>query len=169
MRLQKLITLFVVLLLLTGCGLIDGEEKNIQTLIRNYNKNLPIALESQNTTILEGLATEKELGRVLIFTSVMKAENKIVQAKLENLQFVDINIEETGDKSTKPRNPLDISGLPKAKAKTKEVWSFQYLDINSRKPVHKVQKVKYNATYTLVKQNDQWLVHSINFDEELVQ
>ncbi|MDA8234784.1 MAG: hypothetical protein M0Z31_08320 [Clostridia bacterium] len=168
MRFYRLSILILLSILLTGCGP-SGEEKNIQTVIRKYNNNLPIALESQNTTILEGLATEKELGRVLIFTSVMKKENKIVQAKMEKLEFVDINIEKVVEKGTKPRNPLDIGGLPKAKAKTKEVWSFQYLDVNTKKPLDKVQKLKYDATFTLVKQNDQWLVHSIEFKEELVQ
>ncbi len=172
MKLFKIFILLLAAVILSGC--IPGEDKAIMQAVRNYNNSLPLALESQDNKVLEHVATEKEMGRVMIFISQMKKEKKIVQSSLQYLEFGRVklkkqNIAKADPKYNKAGSISDKKVLPQATMKTIETWSFSYLDMNTRKPVNRQQKVKYAATYQLVKKDGKWLVDELEFKESLVK
>lgn len=158
------------------------DEDKMKNTIKDYNKNLIIALQS-DSKIMKEVATEREQGRIDIFISQMADERKIIDARLIKLNIKSVKILSSGEWQgilnkyrQEHRQDLRVpaEGALKmyktgALAQTDEVWSYQYLDAKTREKINKPNLLGYEVTYTLVKENDKWKVADVIFKEKEIR
>ncbi len=174
--------LIMSLLMLSGCTKASqptSDEALIQETIKQYNNTLQLALKS-DAKILKDVATEREIGRVDIFINQMAEEHKLVDAQLKKLKITALKnltksdwqaLIERYDQEHQMDLRVPAAGALKlyesgVQVNTEELWSYQYLDLVSKQSINKPEKLGYDVTYIVVKEDNKWKITEVTFKEK---
>jgi hypothetical protein len=129
----------------------SNESVEIKNTVTAYNKILPEALAKPDEHIMEYFTSNNELSRIGAYILFLKTQKKIMVSDLKELEFIETIVSE--DRKT-------------ATLKTVEQWTFYYVDYKTREPVTEEEAIKYENTYTVVKEKDHWVVDKIDIKEK---
>ncbi len=148
---SSLVLLLLVSFLFPGCGARETEQEFlVKNAVRKYNTALVESYRSGDASLLDGLATGREIRRVDILIDTLKAQNRRLRASLERIDF----------------GALQVEGDRLAKASTRETWSYEHVDVAKQTPVGKARRIEYALLYSLERQGNRWLVAALALKEE---
>lgn len=179
-------TVFIIVIILQVLGSVGCFSSNskartgdsvYKNVVINYNDLLPKALKSESK-VLKEVATEREQGRVQVFISEMLNENKVVDARLEDMKFTSVKIltpkewqdlmRRYQEEHEKDKRVVGAGELKKFNSavlvKTEETWKYQYIDVKTRKTINKPDLINYSVSYYLVNEDDTWKIIGMDFD-----
>lgn len=116
--------------------------------VKEYDQALSRALESSSIEPLASYATQVELRRVQAYIFFNYSEGKFMKSDLKKIKFTKVK----------------VSGK-KAEVNAEEEWTYQYLDLRTKRPLENLEKVKYRAKYKLSKTNGRWVVSKVEAKE----
>lgn len=179
---QIVLVIIIVLQVLGSAGCFSSGSKAhtgesvYQNTVINYNELLPKALKS-DSSVLKEVATDREQGRVQVFISELLNENKVLDARLEDMKFTSFQILTPKEwqeiivryqgEHEKDNRVVGAGGLKNfttaVLVKTEETWKYRYLDIKTSKTINKPELIKYSVSYYLVKVDDTWKITGMDF------
>ncbi len=124
------------------------EKNSVVKAVEAYNDALSEALESLSIEPLASHATQTELGRVQAYIFFNYSEGKFMKSNLEKINFTKVKLEGK-----------------KAEVSAEEEWTYQYVDLRTKKLLGNLEKVKYKTKYKLSKSNGKWLVSEVEAKE----
>lgn len=117
-------------------------EETVKETVKNYNEILMTVYQRQKADLLREVTTEDELERVRLYLTYNYYEKKqALRSHLNNLEVTTVKLK--GRRAT---------------VRTKEDWTYRYLDINTQKPTTAEKRARYEVTYSLEKRGKRWLV-----------
>ena len=130
--------------------------KKIKEAIKMYNN---IIIEESKTDrhrdirtfvkMMQDIATKKVAQKLYIWIQSWHENGLFMDSKLKKLSFLKIKIDKQ-----------------KARAITKEYWSYKYFDRRINKVVKPETDIFYKVEYSLIKKDDKWLISKIKVLEE---
>lgn len=145
------ILVFFFLHFLSGCQWfkkVNPEQKKVAEAVYLYNDTLIEAYSKENPYLLQGIATEEEVNRVLKHLVFITAGGEQMAYELKRLDFKKFGIKETS-----------------ATVNTEEVWRYRVIDKKTGKQKGKPKTLEYKVTYKLIKQKGKWFVANIEARE----
>lgn len=145
--------LCLILLLFSGCNSPlknDPEASLIETAIRRYNRALADAYREMSVDPLQGIASEREIGKVNMIIMGFRAKNQYMESGLKGIEFKEIK-----------RNKEDSADV-----ETKEVWRFRYMDKKTGQEVKPWAEAEYKLIYHMRKNEGKWMVGAVEFIKE---
>lgn len=149
---RLLILLWILLslsLLALSAGCMTKEEQAVRQVVTKYNENLTLALKRPQPELMNGLTTSVESKRIANYIMYFYQQKKLLDSQQKSLEFINVEIQDQ-----------------KAVVRTKEQWSYQHLDVASRKVVKPEEIINYQATYQLEKTKDKWVVASLEVKDD---
>lgn len=143
----RLIGLILCCLLVSACG--NKQEKAVTDAVRAFNRTLAEALAKPNPDLMADVATEKEQMRIGLFIASLLQKGQVMKCFLDSISF----------------GPVNFLGADKAEVSTKEEWTFEYLDLGTRKAVEPPKKISYSVTYSLELARGDWLVAQLKINK----
>lgn len=125
------------------------EKVEIKNTVTAYNKMLAEALAKPDPRIMEYLTTRSEFDRIASYIIFLKKDKKVLVSELKSLEFLEVTVLETGGKRT-------------SVVRTKEMWSFHYVDEKTRKRITDERDIGYENTYHLVRRESRWVVDRVD-------
>lgn len=129
------------LVLLGGC---NAQTTAVRETVMRYNETLADAYERPDAELMTRLTSPKEKTRITMYVLYQLKQNKLLRVTLKQLDFVSVTIDETV-----------------ATARSREDWTYQHLNKDTRKALDKPAKIHYDATYKLVYAKGRWVVDSL--------
>ncbi len=124
-------------------------EAGLKSKIEKYNDALIKAYKNNSSDLMKDLTTEDELERVRLYMTYNYFEkSRKLNTKLVDLSFKDINVKEE-----------------EATIETEEEWTYFYTDVETENKLSEKKEIYYRAKYTLIKQDDNWLIDSISIEK----
>ena len=124
---------------------LEGDE-GITNAVRGYNKAVIDAnMQARNMGKIAAYATTNASYRAISFIEEKRKKGVVMRSKLSRLYFEDIT----------------ISDEKNAVATTKEVWFFDYVDLEG-KLEQSAKEMVYSLSYKLVKSKRGWIVDEIS-------
>lgn len=145
--------LCLILLLFSGCSSPlknDPEASLIETTIRRYNRALADAYREMSVDPLQGIASEREIGKVNMIIMGFRAKNQYMESGLKGIEFKEIK--------RNKENSADVE--------TKEAWRFRYMDKKTGQEVKPWAETEYKLIYHMRKNEGKWLVGTVEFLKE---
>lgn len=130
-----------------GCSKEGVEVRNVVTA---YNKMLPEALSRPDAGVMEYFTTHYERGRIDAYIALLRTDKRLMVCDLKKLDFLETAL-----------NPDKTEAV----VKTRESWSYYYIDEKTRKPVTREEELGYENTYRLVKESGRWVVNKVEARE----
>lgn len=145
--------IFVQVLLLLSLTMVSGcgwpEKKQVRETVRLYNEKKILALKRPEPELMDTLTTKREKQRVLMYILYQYQKKVVIDARLLKLETVKTEV--NGNKAT---------------VQTKEEWVYKKLDVDTRKPVKKEEKIYYDGTYSLEKTKEgRWVVADLKINQ----
>lgn len=137
--------LFLLMLVgLISCGkrADTGEEAGIKEAVRRYDEALIKAYNVVDTKPIDGLASEKEIGKVRMIIWKFLGEKKFMESELLDLRFEKIR----------------VKGKDSAEVETFERWRYRHLDKDTRDVVFTKDMEEYRLSYEMIKEKGKWVV-----------
>ena len=134
-----------------------GEDiKKIKQAIKMYNRTI---VEETKTgrhrdirtfvKMMQDIATKKVAQKLYIWIQSWHENGLFMDSKIIKLKFLDVKINDE-----------------KAKAITEEHWKYKYFDRRINKVVKPETDIFYKVEYSLIKNDDNWLISKIKVLEE---
>ncbi len=131
--------------LLAGCR-DEAGRRLAEDAIRRYDRAVIEAHLTGSTAALEKAAAEREVERVQIFVSAIRAQGQVLEQSLEELRVKEAVFERE-----------------KARALAEERWTYLRRDVRTRQPVAAKADRRYLMTYLLSRRGDDWVVEKVEF------
>lgn len=146
------ISLLFFLVLVSSCNpaIKDPEVSILETSIRRYNRALADAYKEMSVDPLQGIASEREIGKVNMIIMGFRAKNQYMESGLKWIEFKEIK-----------RNKEDSADV-----ETKEAWRFRYIDKKTGQEVKPWAEAEYKLIYHMRKNEGKWLVGTVEFIKE---
>lgn len=146
---KRILILLMLVAGLVSCGkTVDTKEDvEIKDAVRKYDEALIKVYSILDTKPLDGLASEKEIGKVRMIIWKFLGEKKFMESELLELKFEKVRIK---DKDS-------------AEVETFERWRYRHINKDTRKVVFTKDPVEYRLSYEMVKENGIWVVEAAEF------
>lgn len=131
---------FVMMYILSG-----GEKKEVENIVITYNDVLRRAHLELNASLLKRLTSERQMKKVDSYIAMNLKNGRIINGELRDLRFQDVQVQ--GESAT---------------AVTIEMWTWNYIDPVSKKPISEAFDDLYGNTYYLARTEGHWIVDDIN-------
>lgn len=136
--------LFVALTLALGCGKgSDKDVKEVQDVVRRYDEALIKTYAVLDTKPLDGLASEKEIGRVRMIIWKFLGEKTFMESEIKEIRF---------DKVELKRDSAEVE--------TWEKWRFRHLREGTREEVRPWVDAEYRLRFVMKKEKGKWMVET---------
>lgn len=146
-----LVLLALVSFLFPGCGARETEDEFlVKNAVRKYNTALVESYRTGDPTLLDGLATEREMRRVDILIGTLQGQNRRLRATLDRIDF----------------GAVQGGGDRLAKVSTHEAWSYEHMDLTRQTRVGNARRIEYDLLYTLERQGARWMVAHLAISEQ---
>lgn len=123
---------------------LPGEE-GLKNAIRGYNTAVINAhLSDAHMRFLSKYAIESESQRVYIWINTDRERKIAMHMRVNKLVFDNVS-------SSKDSGAVETS----------EQWDYQFIDVETGKPTEPVKDARYKLRYSLIRQNDAWIVERI--------
>lgn len=135
--------------LISGCkaSVTDPEISLIETTIRRYNRALADAYRDMSVDPLQGIASEREMGKVNMILMGFRAKNQYMETELKGIEF----------------ERIERKGTDSADVETEESWRFRHLDKKTGQEVKPWVQEEYKLLYHMAKKDGSWIVASVEF------
>lgn len=135
--------------LISGCktSVTDPETSLIETTIRRYNRALADAYRDMSVDPLQGIASEREIGKVNMILMGFRAKNQYMETELKGIEF----------------ERIERKGTDSAEVETEESWRFRHLDKKTAQEVKPWVQEEYKLLYHMAKKDGSWIVASVEF------
>ncbi len=159
---MRIRTMFTVLLL-AGLVLVGCQERNSDShkvfaeLIRLYDTRLAEAFAKGDMAGIKSIVTVGHGARLDHRLEGIKAQGRKMESRvsaMEHLEFKDL-----GDK---------LSGFPRYRVRTREVWDVRHIDAVTGKTVKEVKGLVYELNYELEQHDGAWQIDSVEVVSEKI-
>lgn len=152
MKKSSLSPFLLFFIFIIGCAapLQDPEAQLLETAIRRYNRALVDAYRELSVDPLQGIASEREVGKVNMILNGFRAKNQYMEAELKKVEVKEVK-RKSGDS-------VDVE--------TKELWRYRHMDKKTGQEIKPWTEADYKLIYQLVKSEGNWIVGSVEFIKE---
>lgn len=137
---------FVIFVAAFACGkkqAVDLDTRAVKEAVRLYDEALIKAYNVLDTRPLDGLASEKEIGRVRMIIWKFLGEKTFMESELKEIRFEKVELK--GDS---------------AEAETREKWRFRHLREGTREEARPWADSEYRLHFVMKKEKGKWMVES---------
>lgn len=141
---RKLLVFFLLISISAACS--DSEEiERLKGVIARYNQLLVEGYKKMDMNPLQEVATIEQATRLYHHMSALGEGDILMVSHLKKIDFLEF-------KFPKPHEAV---------VRTKEIWDFTHVNINSGKKVYEQKDFIYLLTYKLVKGKNRWLISEV--------
>ena len=124
--------------------------EGMKNAVRGYAQaTIDAYLSDTHIKDLKEYAVQSVAKKMFVFINSDRDRGVAMDMRLNRLVFKNISAGE-------PRNLID----------TEEQWDFRYIDIKTLKPVASIKEARYKLRYTIVRDDDKWLISGIEEREK---
>ncbi len=145
MPILRVVIIFCLLITTQASVYANVVETSIEKVIVGYNQGIIKAARTSKTDHMKAYAKDDIVKKFHLWIMSWHDNNLFMDAKIVDINFKNIKVD--GDK---------------AFVITDEKWIYKYIDIKVRKEVHKKTSIMYTMKYTLVKEDDKWVIQKID-------
>jgi len=142
----------IIFIFIAGCSAPpkDPEIQLLETTIRRYNRALVDAYKELSVDPLQGIASEREMGKVDMIINGFRAKNQYMEAELKRIEIKEIK--------RKGGDSVDVE--------TREHWRYRNMDKKTGQEMKPWTEADYKLIYYLVKSEGNWMVGTVEFIKE---
>lgn len=129
-----------------GCTLArDRDVQAVQDTIARYNQLLAEGYAKMIMTPLREVATDEQAQKVYYHMAALGESRVRMESRLKKADFLEVK----------------FPSRTAAVAKTRELWEYAHINIDTGKTVKTEKDVVYSLVYELVKKDGRWIVTSV--------
>jgi hypothetical protein len=144
----SVLLLMVSLSALPACQSV--EKARAEATVREYAELLPSVYARSEPGLLAEVATQAEQSRVLMYLLYLKQQGDSLDTRLIDLKVVSTDVMDEKDR---------------ALVMTNERWEYRTVDTESGGGQASFTEVEYESVYTLLRDDDAWLVSEVDVRE----
>lgn len=137
-------TFSLIFMFLLACSSETVKEDEVKKTILRYNTLLAKGYSELNMTPLREVAAEMQAEKEYIHMAALGEGKVRMLSELKSIEFLEVSV--TGSS---------------ASVRTKEVWDYSHININTNQTVDTQRDIVYSLRYDLVKEGGRWLVSSV--------
>ncbi len=130
---------------LAACSRESADEKQVKDTVMRYNQLLAEGYQKLNMNPLQEAATTKQAEKAYFHMAALGEGRVRMESTLKKIKFIDMTIQQEN----------------KATVRTKEVWDFRHINIDTKQVVLEKKDFEYIITYELLKERGSWLVANV--------
>ncbi|WP_298268819.1 hypothetical protein [Geobacter sp.] len=144
-RFVHIVTSMTLVFVLSGCDRHADEKRRVEETVRRYNQLLAQGYESLNMTPLTEVAEMEQATKVYSHMAALgEARTRMIPA-LREIAFSDFR----------------FPNVSSASVRTREVWDFRHLNIDTGKVTRDEKGVVYHLAYRLALKGDRLMVREV--------
>ncbi len=147
---MRIVTFFLICLVLAGCSSHSGESRDVKAVIMRYDQLLADCYRNLNMNPMQEVATPEHATKLYYHMAALGEGGVRMDSVLKGIDFVETGFPEAG----------------KAVVRTRERWDFVHYGITKGEKQYEEKAFPYVMTYRLTKASGRWLVESITAEAE---
>lgn len=147
---KKSIALFLLAVATVSCSTVDSREaEQVKETIKRYNTLLAQGYATLNMAGLTQVAEEQQATKVYFHMAALGEGGNRMMSELKEITFKDVR----------------FAAATSASVKTREVWDFRHVNIDTGKVERDEKGFVYRMNYRLAKKNGAWWVRDVAAEE----
>jgi len=143
---KKGIALLLLAVAAVSCSTVDSREaEQVEATIKRYNSLLAQGYAALNMAGLAQVAEEQQTAKVYFHMAALGEGRLRMMSELKDISFKDIR----------------FANSTSASVKTREVWDFRHVNIDTGKVERDEKGFVYRMNYRLAKKNGAWWVKDV--------
>lgn len=148
---KKSIALLLLAVAVVSCSSVDTREaEQVRETVKRYNTQLAQGYATMNMGGLARVAEEPQTAKVYFHMAALGEGRIRMMSELKDISFKDIR----------------FAAATSASVKTREVWDFRHVNIDTGKVERDEKGFVYRTNYHLAKKNGAWWVRDVTAESE---